>query len=171
MKLKVKEIALFSILGTILFVSKIVMEALPNVHLLGTLIVAFTVVFRAKALIPVYVYVFLCGLYAGFAPWWVPYIYIWAVLVLLTLLIPKKIPPKFRWLIYLIVSGLHGFLFGTLYAPAQSLMFGLNFEATIAWIIAGLPFDLMHGVSNLVCGVLIMPIVKALNHVKRMYLN
>ena len=67
-------------LGTIMFVSKIVMEALPNIHLLGTLTMTYTVVYRKKALIPLYVYVFLNGLYAGFSLWWVPYLYIWTIL-------------------------------------------------------------------------------------------
>lgn len=171
MKLKVKEIALFSILGTVLFISKVIMEALPNVHLLGTLIVAFTIVFRLKALIPIYIYVFLNGFYAGFAPWWIPYLYVWAVLSFITLLIPRKIPPKYSWLLYILVCGAHGFLFGTLYAPAQALMYGLNFEGMIAWIIAGIPFDITHGLSNIICGVLIMPIVNALKKVKCVYID
>ena len=165
MKLKVKEIALFSVLGTILFISKIVMEALPNIHLLATLIVVFTLVFRSKALVPIYIYVFLNGLYSGFAPWWVPYLYIWAVLWAAIMLIPKKTPLKLKVLISVGVSFLHGLLFGVLYAPFQAIMYGLNFKATIAWVIAGLPFDLTHGISNLICGALILPIVMALKKV------
>jgi energy-coupling factor transport system substrate-specific component len=32
----------------------------------------------------------------------------------------------------------------------------------IAWIIAGLPFDLLHGLGNLVAGLLILPLSKLL---------
>ena len=165
MKLKVKEVALFSVLGTILFISKVIMEAFPNIHLLATLIVVYTLVFRVKALVPIYIYVFLNGVFAGFAPWWIPYLYIWTVLWAATLLVPKKLPLKLKVLISVGISFLHGLLFGTLYAPAQAIMYGLNFKATIAWIIAGLPFDLIHGVSNLICGVLILPIVVAFKKV------
>ena len=49
-----------------------------------------------------------------------------------------------------------------LYAPTQAILFGLSFEGTLAWIMAGLPFDLIHGVSNFFCGMLIMPIVSVL---------
>jgi len=42
----------------------------------------------------------------------------------------------------------------------------MGFKATIAWIIAGLPWDAIHGVSNLVCGLLIMPIVKILTYLE-----
>ena len=44
-------------LGALLFGSKIIMEALPNIHLLGMLIMVYTIAFRLKALIPIYIYV------------------------------------------------------------------------------------------------------------------
>ena len=145
-------------LGAVMFCSKIVMEVLPNVHLLGTFTMVFTVTYRKKALIPIYVYVFINGLYAGFATWWVPYLYIWSVLWAITMLIPQNLPKKAACIIYPIVCALHGFAFGTLYAPAQALLFGLNFEQMIAWIISGLPWDVIHGVGNLFAGTLIVPL-------------
>ena len=57
------------------------------------------------------------------------------------------------------VCALHGFLYGTLYAPAQAILFGLDFKGMLSWIIAGLPFDFIHGVSNFFCGALILPMV------------
>jgi len=59
MKLKVKEIATFAMLGALIFAFKKVMEFAPNVHLVGVFIVAITVVYRKKALYPIYIYVFL----------------------------------------------------------------------------------------------------------------
>ncbi len=161
-RLTTKEIALFGVLGAIMFASKMLMELLPNIHLLGTFIVAFTVVYRKKALIPIYVYVFLNGIFAGFAMWWVPYLYVWAILWGMTMLLPKKMPQYITPIVYAVISSLHGFLFGILYAPAQALMFGFNFKQTLAWIAYGFPYDAIHGISNLLCGVLIIPIVKIL---------
>ena len=80
MKLNVKEIAIFGMLGALMYASKILMEAFPNIHIVGVLIVAITVVYRQKALYPIYIYVFLTGIFAGFNTWWVPYLYIWTVL-------------------------------------------------------------------------------------------
>lgn len=54
------------------------------------------------------------------------------------------------------------FLFGTLYAPAQALLFGLDFNGMITWIIAGLPWDAIHGVSNFLVGVLIAPLISVI---------
>ena len=147
-------------LGAAMYVSKILMEAFPNVHLLGAFIVSMTVVYRQKALYPIYVFVFLVGLLNGFSLWWIPYLYIWAVLWLFTMLIPKKLPKKVKYILYPMVSALHGFLYGTLYAPAQALMFHYSFKTTIAWIIAGLPWDFTHGVSNFICGaIFIAPLI------------
>lgn len=164
MRLTTKEIALFSVFGVIMYISDIVMDFLPNIHLLGMFIVAFTVVYRKKALIPIYVYVFLTGLYAGFATWWVAYLYIWTILWAFAMLLPKNLPPKAAPIIYMLISAAHGFLFGTLYAPAQALFFGLNFEQMKAWIIAGLSFDFIHGVSNFFSGILIAPLIKILKN-------
>lgn len=148
MRLKTKEMILFSLLGATMFVSKLITEVLPNIHLLGLFIVAYTLVFRAKALIPIYVFVFLTGIYGGFNFWWVPYIYIWSILWLAVMLLPKKMPPKIATPVYMTVSGLFGLLYGVLYAPAQALLYGYNLEKTLAWIAAGFYFDITHGISN-----------------------
>ena len=111
-------------LGALMYASKAFMELLPNVHLLGVFTISFTLVYRKKALYPIYTYVLLNGLFAGF-------------------------------------------LFGTLYAPAQAILFGLSFKGMIAWIIAGLPWDFVHGVSNFFCGILIVPIVTLLRKLEK----
>ncbi len=156
---------LFSMFGTLMFCSKLLMELLPNIHLLGMFIMVFTVVFRLKALLPIYIFVMLTGVYAGFAPWWIPYIYIWAVLWGVTMLLPRKMPRAVAAVVYPILCGLHGLGFGLLYAPAQAVMFGLNFEGAVAWFLAGLPFDALHGLGNLLSGVLILPLVELLRRV------
>lgn len=167
MKLTIREITVFAMLGSVMYASKILMEMFPNIHLLGVFTVAFTIVYGKKALYPIYIYVMLNGIFCGFALWWLPYLYIWTVLWGAVMLLPKKIPPRIRPAVYMAICAAHGFLFGVLYAPAQTLMYGLNFEGMIAWIAAGLPFDLIHGISNFFCGILIMPIVSVLKLAER----
>lgn len=167
MKLTARETVIFGMLGAVMYASKLVLEVLPNIHLLGAIIIALTVVYRKKALYPIYVFVFLTGLLSGFAPWWVAYLYIWTLLWGAVMLLPKNLSPKITPLVYMVISAAHGFLFGILYAPAQAILFGLNFEGMIAWIIAGLPFDMIHGVSNFLCGILICPLITALNKAER----
>lgn len=161
-KVNIKEIAIFGMLGALMYASKVITEILPNVHLIGVFIVAMTVVYRKKALYPLYIFIFLTGLLNGFNTWWIPYLYIWAILWGAAMLIPKNLSKKKAVPIYMIVCSLHGFLYGTLYAPAQALLFGLDFKGMIAWIVAGLPYDCIHGVSNLICGLLIYPLIELL---------
>ena len=162
MKLSAREVAVFGMLGAAMYASKLLMEFLPNVHLLGVFVVAITVVYRKKALYPIYLYVLVNGLFAGFALWWAPYLYLWTVLWGAVMLLPRRMPPRVRPLVYMAVCAGHGFLFGTLYAPAQALLFGLDFKGMLAWIVAGLPWDFVHGVSNFFCGVLIVPLISVL---------
>ena len=171
--LSVREIAIFGMLGALMYASKILMDAFPNIHLIGTLITAITIVYRKKALYPIYVFVFLTGFLHGFANWWLPYLYIWTVLWGMVMLIPRRFTEgktkgaKLCPVAYMCVCAAHGFLYGVLYAPVQALLFGLSFEGMVAWIMAGLPFDITHGISNFCCGLLIMPIVTALKMAER----
>lgn len=166
MKLTVRETAIFGMLGALMYASKVIMEVAPNIHLLGVFTIAITVVYRKKALYAIYTYVLLNGIFSGFASWWIPYLYLWTVLWGVTMLLPRKMPKKVRVIVYMLVNACHGFLFGTLYAPAQAILFGLSLEAMIAWIIAGLPWDFIHGVSNFFCGMLIVPIINVLQRLE-----
>lgn len=156
--LSVRELVIFSLLGTLMFLSDLLMEALPNIHILGLLIAAITLTYGVKALFPIYVYVVLIGLSGGFNIWWLPYTYIWTVLWGLIMLIPKCLPRKLLFPIVHLLVTLHGLAFGTLYAPAQALFFGLDFHGMLAWIVAGFSFDLIHAVGNLVFGFFIYPL-------------
>lgn len=167
MKLTAKETAVFAMLGALMYASKVIMEIAPNIHLIGVFVIAITIVYRKKALYPIYIFVLLTGLLNGFSAWWVPYLYIWTVLWAVTMVLPRKMPAKVRPFVYMVVCALHGFGYGVLYAPAQALMFGLNFQGMISWIITGLPFDMIHGVSNFFCGILIMPIISVLRMAER----
>lgn len=149
-------------LGGIMYASKMIMELLPNIHLLGVFTMALTIVYRKKALYPIYIYVFLNGLFAGFSTWWIPYLYVWTVLWGATMLLPTNMSPKIKPIVYMLVCSAHGFLFGTLYAPVQAILFGLSFKGMIAWIIAGFPFDCIQGISNFFVGILIIPIASAI---------
>lgn len=157
----------FSMLGCLMFTSKIMMEFLPNIHLLGMLTITYTVVYRVKALIPIYIYVLLNGLFAGFNMWWIPYLYIWTVLWALTMLIPQTIGNRTAAVVYPALCAFHGIAFGILYAPAQAIMVRMTLSQTLAWIGAGLPFDIVHSVGNFAVGLLILPMTKLLRKLSR----
>ena len=136
--------------GVLMFSSKLLMEALPNIHLLGMFTVLLTVVYRSRALYPIYTYVLLNGAYAGFSPWWLPYLYIWTVLWGVVMLLPKNMPRKAAAVVYPLVCAL--------YAPLQALMYGYDWRGMLTWISLGFPMDVLHAVGNLAAGLLILPL-------------
>ncbi len=167
MKINLKELTLFSLLGAVMYISKIALEFLPNVHLLAVFTAAFTVVYRKKALYPIYAFVLILGLLNGFSLWWVPHLYLWTVLWGAVMLIPRVKNVYLYGVILAVVCSLHGFLYGTLYAPFQALAFGLTFKGTVAWIITGLPWDAAHGTANLFLGALVLPVAAVLKKANR----
>ena len=160
MKLNLKELVTFSMLSAIMLISKLLLEAIPNFHLLAVFTIAMTVVYRQKALYPIYLYAFLQGVVGGFSLWWAPHLYIWTVLWGVVMLLPRKMKPVTATVVYTIVCALHGLSYGVLSSLSQAPIFGLSF---LQMIIAGIPFDLVHAAHNLILGmVLIMPIIMVL---------
>ena len=127
MKLKTREVAIFGMLGALMYASKVFMELLPNVHLLGVFTISFTLVYRKKALYPIYTYVLLNGLFTGFATWWIPYLYLWTILWGVTMLLPRKIPKKIQPIVYMVVNACHGFVWNTL-CPGTGNSFWTEFQ-------------------------------------------
>jgi energy-coupling factor transport system substrate-specific component len=166
--LTVREIAVFAMLGAIMTAADAVMNIIPNVHLGGMLIVVYTLVYRAKALFPIYVYVLLIGLYEGIGMWWVPYLYIWAVLWGAVMLLPKHMPKWLAPVVYTLVCGLHGFAFGLLWAPFEMLHMSFSWEQIAVWWKFGfLTADIPHGIGNLVASVLIIPLTDLIRRLDR----
>lgn len=164
---RLRHLILFALFGVLLFASDLLMESLPNVHFVGVLLAAFTLVYRKKALYILAVYVFLIGLFYGFSTWWIPYLYVWLPLWGAVLLVPKNIKPRPAFFLLPLLCALHGLCFGTLYAPMQALLFGLSFEQMLLWIAAGFPFDLLHAAANLAGGLCIVPFAKLLEKLEQ----
>ncbi len=160
---RIYETVLFAMLAALMFCSKLALEALPNIELVGMLTILYTVVFRAKALIPIYLYVAVQLLVAGFDPYIMPYIYVWTVLWGLTMLLPRKMPKWAAMIAYPALCSFHGFAFGTLCTPLTGLLLGFDFDAMLAWIVSGfLSFDVIHGIGNLFMGILVYPLSELL---------
>ncbi len=160
--LTVREMTVFAMLGALMFCSKLLLEWAPNIHLLALFIITFTIVYRSKALVPIYVFVLLTGVYGGFNVWWVPYLYIWLPLWGITMLLPRRMPKWVAIPTYMLLGMLHGLSYGILYAPAQALFFKLSFQMTLAWIASGVGFDVAHAIGNLAACTLVLPLVRLL---------
>ena len=164
------RLILYAMLGALMFVAKEAVEFLPNIHPVGLFILAFTAVYRWGALIPIYIFVILCGIFDGFGTWWVMYLYVWAVLWGVGMLIPKKIyTSKWGYPILATVNGLYGLFFGVLCAPWEAIVRGFDLKQTLVWISAGFTFDIYHLAGNFAAGLLVVPLVLLLTKLERMY--
>lgn len=153
--LPLRDLLVLSMLAALMFCAKFALQNIPNVHLGAVFLIVATLRFGIKTLYMVFVYIMLEGLFFGFSIWWVPYIYIWAILVLAVL--PQR---KHKSLLLLSVTGaLHGYLFGAMCAIVTAVIGGLH--AGFAFWVSGIPYDLIHGTSNLIlCLVLLRPLDK-----------
>lgn len=83
-------------------------------------------------------------------------------LVTITLLLRKMIKEDF--IIWSVVSGAFGLIFGTLFAIGY---IPIDFSVAISYWIAGLPWDVWHGVCNFLIMLLIgKPVFKAMKKVR-----
>ena len=85
------------------------------------------------------------------------------------MLLPRKMPKAVACAVYPILCGLHGLLYGILYAPAQAIMFNMNFQQMLTWISMGAPFDLLHAIGNVIAGLLIYPMSEILRKLESKY--
>ena len=141
----VKKITRIALLSAILYVSKVVLEFLPNVELVSFLILIYTLVFGSETLLVIAVFNLFEFIQWGFGVWWVSYLYVWPLLCLIVLILKKAV--KEELLVWGIVSGGYGLSFGGLFALAY---LPVDPSYALAYWISGLPWDVWHGVWNFV---------------------
>ena len=131
-----RELTEMSVLAALTFAGKVAMASLPNIEPVSLMIMLMTVIYGRKALYPIYVYVMLEMLVYGFNLWNLVYLYIWLFLAVTgTLLLCIRE-----------TSGAFGLLFGLLCIPVYAAVGGWHMVFS-TWI-SGIPYDLVHGVSN-----------------------
>ncbi len=143
--MSIKRIVRIALLSAILYVCKVALEWLPNVELVSFLIILFTLTVGIDTFYVTLIFNTLELIQWGFGTWWISYMYVWPLLVLITLLLKKVIKEEF--LIWAVVSGGFGLIFGALFSALY-----LFIDVKLAWsyFIAGLPWDAWHAVSNFV---------------------
>jgi hypothetical protein len=141
----VKKMTRIALLSAILYVSKVALEFLPNVELVSLLVILYTLVFGSEAFLIVTVFNLFEFIQWGFGTWWLSYLYVWPLLVLVTLLLKKAVKEEF--LVWSIVSGMFGLLFGGLFAIAY---LPVDRAYALSYWISGLPWDVWHALWNFV---------------------
>lgn len=157
---RVRQLVTDAFLAAILFVLQIALLHLPNIEVVSILVIVYTLALGKRVLNILAAFTLLEGLFHGFGIWWMSYLYIWPILAGCTACLKKLGAPDWA---YGILSCLFGFAFGFL-CSIPYLAGGPG--ALFAWWISGIPFDVVHGVSNLIIGLtLFCPLRRILERV------
>lgn len=154
--MRLRLVALSGILGAILLVSQIALAPLPNIEVISVLVVLFTLVLGRYVGYTLAVFVLLEGLVYGFGLWWFSYLYIWAILAVITFCF-RKMESRLGWAL---LCGFYGLLFGTLTSFPTFVLSG--FAVGVTYILSGIPFDLIHAAANFLLAFLLLPVLRRL---------
>ncbi|GAB6106831.1 hypothetical protein [Fusibacter bizertensis] len=157
--MKAREITLIAILSASLTAGKFVLSAVPNIEIITFLFIVYTVIFGLKrAFFTSIIFTTTEILIYGFGTWLLGYYILWPMLILITHLLKRTINSEYG---FAIVAAIFGFAFGLFFALFESLFYGI--EYAIPYWLSGIPFDIVHGVSNfIIVLVLYTPLTKTI---------
>ena len=162
-KLLAKDITLMALMVAIIEVCKVTLASIPNVELTSFWIIMFTLYFGKRIFYVIPAFILIESVMYPFGLWLVMYLYAWPLLAIAVLLLKKR---NNIWDMA-ILSGIFGLLFGFLCAIPYLFISGP--AGAITYWIAGIPFDLIHGVANfIIMLVLYYPIRTAMAHTKQL---
>ena len=139
-RLSIREIAELSLFCALMVAGKECLRLIPNVHPVTLLEIA---------------------LY-GAGLWNLMYLYVWPIVVLAALPFRRSESRAF----WAAIAGLHGLCFGAL--GASSYVFIGGWQMAFSWWVSGIPYDVIHCVSNTVLVfVLFPPLRRALERAKK----
>lgn len=141
---------------------------LPNIELTSFLIIMFMLFYGRKTYIIIPAFILVEGCLYGFGLWWIMYLYAWPLLALVTWIFRRQ-DSKLFWSV---VSCVFGLSFGLL-CSFPYFFIGLSSGGVksglitqFSWWIAGIPWDIVHGVGNFVIMfVLYQPISMAMKKI------
>ena len=149
LKISIREIALFGILGALTFGLKFAMSWLPNIEPVSLLVMLFAVTFGIKCLFPIYVYVAMELLLFGIGDWSLMYLYLWALLALLAWCM-RNVKDPLAWAL---LSAVFGLFFEVLGSPVYMLFGGFSYA--VAKCVSGILFSIYHCAGNFVLSLLL----------------
>lgn len=151
-KLVTKDITTIAMMIAIIETCKIVLAGIPNVELTTFWTILFTLYLGKRIIFVIPSFILIEGIMYGFGLWWIMYLYSWPLLAFITWKF-HKMDSALSWSI---LSGTFGLLYGALCSipyfiigtVGEGIQSGL--ASGFAWWIAGIPFDLIHGIANFI---------------------
>ena len=164
--MKIRDIALMGMMLAMLEAVKRVLDFLPNVELITLLFILFTLHFGLRTLLVAVAFTLLETTFWGIHNWVIMYLYIWPLLILIVHFTRQHAGIWF----YCILSAVYGLFFGALCSIPYLVAGGPG--TAIAWWIAGIPYDIIHCISNFtLCLLLYKPLDAALRKVNLIFMN
>lgn len=161
--MKTKDIVTIGVLVAMIEAVKLGLAFLPNIELVSLLIILFTLYYKKKIVYVIYTFVLIEGLLYGFGVWWIMYLYVWTILAAITYLFRKNESV----IVWSMIAGFYGLVFGGLCAIPYLFISGM--KAGFAYWIAGIPYDILHGIGNFTGTLLLFrPIDKLLKKVNHL---
>ena len=141
------------------------LDFIPNVELVTFLFLVFTILRGKRVILVSFAFTAMETLVFGTGLWVIMYLYVWPLEILLVMALHHRFPRDedgYWW--YCILAALFGLFFGAFCTIPYWIIGGP--KVAVAWWIAGIPTDIVHGVSNfLLCLVLFRPVMKAARRV------
>lgn len=166
---KARDVARIGLMVAVIEAAKLALAQIPNVELVSFFIIIFTLYFGKKVLFAIPAFILIEIMIFGFDIMWVlAYCYVWPLLCVFALLFKAKPKSAFS---PALLSGFFGIFFGFLCSfPYLFISTGVNpdasLSAAITWWIAGIPFDILHGVSNFIIMLMLyQPVTRVLDKV------
>ena len=129
---------------------KVALSFLPNIELTSFWLIMFALSMGWKTFIIIPVFIAIEASLYGPHVWIIMYLYVWPILVAMTLVFRKNRSALF----WALLSGFFGLAFGLLCTPAQVIFFTKPqtiekaLKAGFTWWVAGIPFDVAHCIGN-----------------------
>jgi len=152
---------LTAIWAALLVIAQVAMGFIPNGELVSLLITIFTLKYKKHALAAIYIFVLIEGVIYGFGYWWFNYLYVWTILWLMIVILPKIDSAIY----YAVILGVFGLMFGAFCSLIYFFIGGPSMA--LAYFLAGIRFDFYHLIGNVVITlILYRPLTLVMKHAK-----
>lgn len=166
----VRDIVYIALMIALIEVCKSALLFLPNIELTSFWIIMFMLFYGRKTYIIIPAFILVEGCLYGFGLWWIMYLYAWPLLGIVTWIFRKQDYALF----WSVVSSVFGLIFGFL-CSFPYFFIGLTsggirsgLVTQFSWWVAGIPWDIAHGVGNFVLMfVLYKPVSKVMRKIFR----
>lgn len=154
-----RKLTFLSLLSAATIAGRIFFQFLPNIQPVTSIII-FTAIYFSfiDAILLNILVIFISNLYLGFGIWTIYQIVCYTVIILIATILKRFNKFKTNLLLQSIYCFFSGFIFGFVYSLLVSSMFS-NLKSYWVYLLADMPFNLLHGIGNIVIYLIIVPIL------------